>query len=32
MGRFNSPEMRAQQELQRKKMQFLSEEGVALLC
>jgi carboxypeptidase Q len=29
-GRFNSPEMRAQQELQRKKMQFLSEQGVAL--
>ncbi len=30
-GRFNSPEMRAQMELQRKKMQFLSEEGVAML-
>jgi carboxypeptidase Q len=31
MGRFNSPEMRAQMELQRKKTQFLAEEGVALL-
>ena len=30
-GRFNSPEMRAQMELQRKKTQFLAEEGVALL-
>ena len=30
-GRFNSPEFRAQMELQRKKAQFLSEEGVALL-
>jgi carboxypeptidase Q len=30
-GRFNSPEFRAQMELQRKKAQFLAEEGVALL-
>jgi carboxypeptidase Q len=30
-GRFNSPEFRAQMELQRKKTQFLAEEGVALL-
>jgi carboxypeptidase Q len=30
-GRFNSPEFRAQQELQRKKMQFLADEGVAML-
>ena len=30
-GRFNSPEFRAQQELQRKKTQFLADEGVAML-
>jgi carboxypeptidase Q len=30
-GRFNSPEMLAQMELQRKKTQFLADEGVALL-
>ena len=30
-GRFNSPEMRAQMELQRKKIQFLAEAGAALL-
>jgi carboxypeptidase Q len=30
-GRFNSPEFRAQMEIQRKKAQFLAEEGVALL-
>ena len=30
-GRFNSPEFRAQMELQRKKTQFLAEEGVAML-
>jgi carboxypeptidase Q len=30
-GRFNSPEFRAPMELQRKKTQFLAEEGVALL-
>ena len=30
-ARFNSPEFRAQMELQRKKTQFLAEEGVAML-
>jgi hypothetical protein len=30
-GRYNSPEFRAQQEFQRKKMMFLAEEGVAML-
>jgi hypothetical protein len=31
MGRFNSPEFRAQQELQRKKTLFLADQGVAML-
>ena len=31
MGRFNSPEIACPEELQRKKMQFLAEEGVAML-
>jgi len=31
MGRFNSPEFRAQMDLARKKTQFLADEGVALL-
>jgi carboxypeptidase Q len=30
-GRFNSPEMRARMELQRKKLQFIAEEGASLL-
>ena len=31
MGRFNSPEMRAQMELARKKTMFIVEEGAAML-